>query len=95
MAKAIDIVTARANLQNLTDKQDEQKIQRTVSEAKKHLLRLEQESNFPKIGLLIDNLDVKNIAVEVTVWSFGKNSKENFMRTLFFMVELLFIKKRC
>jgi len=92
MAKTVDI--ARSNLQNLTSESGSTRPKRSVSDAKKYLLQLDEAAKLPKIGLLVDRADIKNIALEMGLWSVKSGKEELLISTTFLAVQYFLIKKR-
>ncbi len=93
MAKTVDI--ARSNLQNLIGEHTTTRYKRSVSDAKEYVLQLDEDAKFPKIGLLVDRADIKNIALKMGLWSVKGGKKQLLIFTTFFAVRYLLIKKRC
>lgn len=93
MAKAVDI--ARRNLQNLTNNQVKTRNKRSIKSAKEHLLQLDKEISFPKIGLLVDRVDIKNITLKIGLWSTSRYKKQLLISAVFLAAEYFFIKKKC
>lgn len=93
MAKTVDI--ARNNLKNLTNPQTKTKLNKTVDEAKAYVLQLDEEADFPKIGLLIDRADIINSTLKIGIWSLAKQKKQFFVSAAFLAVQYFLIKKRC
>ena len=93
MAKTVDI--ARSNLQNLTSEHTITRPKRSVSDAKEYVLQLDEDAKFPKIGLLVDRADIKNIALKMGLWSVKEGKQQLLISTAFLAVQYFLIKKRC
>jgi len=93
MAKTVEI--ARNNLQNLTNEHTITRPKRSLSDAKEYILQLDEDAKFPKIGLLVDRADIKNIALKIGLWSVEEGKKQILISTTFLAIRYFLIKKRC